>query len=203
MSLEIISKFFSEYLDVLLDLRFSLKSTIFMFSLYIYFSSSCFSMNNICMFKWMMRTWNGGKSLWAGCTNTHVFITELFHLIRCLFTHEMLKCDSSTLTHSNPVNFLCFTAECSVLNTSVTYILNLHLVKTFIGWIGRFRTACYISGLFHSPWRDYTSNIWWAGKWWNYTLCNSLQSPVSWSLLGQNILLSTLFLTTPQSISSS
>jgi hypothetical protein len=106
-----------------------------------YFSSSCFRMNGICMFKWMVHRGNGGTSLWAGYRNTRVFITELFHLIRRLFAHEMLKCDSSTLTHSKPVNIYCFTAQYWVVNVSVTYILNLYLVKIFICWIGRFRTA--------------------------------------------------------------
>jgi hypothetical protein len=84
------------------------------------------------MFKLTMHRGSGGESLWAGYTNTHVFIAELLHVMPCLFAREMLKCDSSTLTRSNPVNFLRFTAQCSVLNTNVTYILNLHLVKTFI-----------------------------------------------------------------------
>jgi hypothetical protein len=54
----------------------------------------------------------GDKSLWVGYTNTHVFITRLLHLMSCLFVREMLKCDSPTLTQSNPVNFLCLTVQC-------------------------------------------------------------------------------------------
>jgi hypothetical protein len=55
--------------------------------------------------------------------------------------------------------------------------------------------SCYMPCQFHPPWLDHF-NYTWRRKLWSSSLCSFLQPPVTSSLLGPNILVSTLFLNT-------
>jgi hypothetical protein len=61
---------------------------------------------------------------------------------------------------------------------------------------------CYMPRPSHSSRFDYPNNIWWWVQVLSSSLCSLLCSPVAFSLLGPNILLSTLFLNTRSLCSS-
>jgi len=59
---------------------------------------------------------------------------------------------------------------------------------------------CHMPYPYHSPWSEHLNNIWWALQIVKLLICGFLRSPLTSSILDQNIFLSTLSLCTSQNV---
>lgn len=79
---------------------------------------------------------------------------------------------------------LCLVLTCSLCQVSPPLLLYM----------------CHMPYPYHSPWSEHMNNIWWAVQIVKLLICCFLQSPLTSSILDQNIFLSTLSLCTSHNV---